>query len=65
MQREALEQNGLVDVDAVQRLLQKAGSAGAAFGERDEMALATVASLQLLHHQFVTDFQPARSRVAA
>jgi asparagine synthase (glutamine-hydrolysing) len=65
LQREALEQNGLVDVDAVQRLLQKANTAGAAFGERDEMALATVASLQLLHHQFVTDFQPARSRVAA
>jgi asparagine synthase (glutamine-hydrolysing) len=65
LQREALEQNGLVDVDAVQRLLQKASSAGAAFGERDEMALATVASLQLLHRLFIEKFEPVGSREAA
>ena len=62
LQKEALEQNGLVDADAVQRLLQKAGSAGAALGERDEMALATVASLQLLHHQFVDRLSSLRVR---
>ena len=65
LRKEALEQNGLVDGSAVQRLLQKAGSAGAALSERDEMALASVASLQLLHHLFVANFEPAGSRAAA
>jgi len=52
VQREPLERTGFANAAAVGKLLAKAG-AGAALGERDEMALATVASLQLLHHHFV------------
>ena len=51
---------GLVDVEAVQRLLQKAAS-GTTPGERDEMGLALVASSQLLHHLFVDKFSSATS----
>jgi asparagine synthase (glutamine-hydrolysing) len=58
-----LERSGLTDAAAVRRLLDKANGAG--LGERDEMALATIVSLQLLHHQFVAGFGPAAARSAA
>jgi asparagine synthase (glutamine-hydrolysing) len=52
LQTSELARTGLTDVAAVQKLLRKSGSdAGAS--ERDEMALAIVTSLQLLHHLFV------------
>jgi asparagine synthase (glutamine-hydrolysing) len=65
LHKEALEQTGLADAAAVDRLLQKARSAGATLSERDEMALATIASLQLLHHLFIEKFEPVGSREAA
>jgi asparagine synthase (glutamine-hydrolysing) len=52
VQREALERTGFANAAAIGKLLAKA-DAGTPLGERDEMALATVASLQLLHHHFV------------
>ncbi len=65
MRREALEKTGFANAAAFERLMQKAGPEGNTLSERNEMAVATMASLQLLHHQFVTDFQPSRVRVAA
>jgi hypothetical protein len=52
MRPDQLERTGLTDVRAVERLFQKS-SAGRALSERDEMGVAMVASLQLLHHFFV------------
>ena len=46
-----LERTGLTDSAAVRKLLQK--SAAGAASERDEMGLAIVASVQLMHHLFV------------
>lgn len=60
MRQEALKKNGFANASAIGKLLQKAGSGGNALSERDEMAIATVASIQLLQHQFVTDFPPSR-----
>ncbi len=51
LQEDELERTGLVSVPAARRLMQKADSG--AMSERDEMGLATVASLQLLHHHFI------------
>lgn len=53
---EALRHAGLANPDAIAKLMAKAGPQGAGLGERDEMALATVASLQLLNHLFVENF---------
>jgi asparagine synthase (glutamine-hydrolysing) len=53
---DALRQSGLANPDAIAKLMAKAAPAGAGLGERDEMALATVASLQLLNHLFVENF---------
>ncbi len=50
---DALRQSGFANPDAITKLLSKASPGGAGLGERDEMALATVASLQLLNHLFV------------
>jgi len=58
LEKDALERTGLIDSNVVERLMRKASS-GAVLGEREEMGLAVVASLQLLHHRFVADFQPA------
>jgi asparagine synthase (glutamine-hydrolysing) len=53
---QALRQSGLANPDAVAKLMAKAAPGGVGLGERDEMALATVASLQLLNHLFVENF---------
>jgi asparagine synthase (glutamine-hydrolysing) len=58
LERNALEASGLVNVDVVQRLLQKSKSEP--LGEREEMAMAMFTSLQLLHHLFVAGSRPAR-----
>ena len=42
--------------DAVRQLVMKL-DAGKPLGETDDMALAGVLSTQLLHHQFVENFQ--------
>jgi asparagine synthase (glutamine-hydrolysing) len=62
LSKQALEQTGFANPSAVEKLVQKATRCAADVSERDEMAVATIASLQLLHHQFVVDFQPMRSR---
>lgn len=61
---EALERSGLTNVGAVQKLLTKARS-GAALGERDEMGLALVVSLQLLDQLFVKDLNSKTSSINA
>jgi hypothetical protein len=48
---------------AVEKLLVKGAADGAAPSECNEMALATMASLQLLQHLFVDNFQPSGSEV--
>jgi asparagine synthase (glutamine-hydrolysing) len=62
---DSLRESGLSDVPAVEKLLQKAAAERGGFSERDEMALASVVSLQLLHHLFVANFNPVTSREAA
>ncbi len=62
---QALKDSGLTDVPAVEKLILKAADERTVLGERDEMALASVASLQLVHHLFVKDFRPASSQEAA
>ncbi|HEV7914925.1 MAG TPA: asparagine synthase C-terminal domain-containing protein, partial [Albitalea sp.] len=57
--RDALERTGFANAGAVEKLLSKAGPDGTGLGERDEMALSTVASLQLLNHLFVDNFKIA------
>ena len=52
LQPDALATTGLTSVKAVGTLLRKADAGTGAMSERDEMALATAASLQLLHHHF-------------
>ena len=49
---------GLADPAAVGKLLARA--AGGPANERDEMAIAAVASLQLLHHHFIANLAPQR-----
>lgn len=65
LRQNALEEFGFVNVAAFGKLIQKARTATGALSERDEMAVATVASLQLLQQQYVIDFQPSRDRAAA
>ena len=55
----ALREAGLFQPDAVTRLVAKVDQ-GLALGETDDMALAGVISSQLLHHQFLKNFQHAR-----
>lgn len=62
LHRDALQRTGLANAAAVEKLLQKASAEGAALSERDEMAVATLASLQVLHHRFVDSFQPVRQK---
>ncbi len=59
LQDHELEKTGLVAGPAARKLLQRAESG--ALGEREEMGLATIASLQLLHHHFVA--KPGRSNL--
>lgn len=56
---------GLVSVPATRKLLAKAEDSNGAISERDEMALAIVASLQLLHHQFVANLERSDLRETA
>ncbi|MDN5849698.1 MAG: asparagine synthase (glutamine-hydrolyzing) [Nitrococcus sp.] len=56
---EALQESGLVSVPAARKLLAKAADGDGVISERDEMALAIVTSLQLLHYQFVANFNRA------
>lgn len=65
LRREALQQTAFADPDGVGKLLHRAGTAGAALSERDEMAVAMMASLQLLHHLFVATGRPVRAGVIA
>jgi asparagine synthase (glutamine-hydrolysing) len=64
LHEDALRRSGFVSPAAVTNLLKKnAGSA--APSERDEIAIATAASLQLLHHQFVTQSPATRIEACA
>jgi asparagine synthase (glutamine-hydrolysing) len=56
LSKESVERSGFANAGAVERLLSKATVGG--LSERDEMAVATVASLQLLEHMFVTGKRP-------
>jgi asparagine synthase (glutamine-hydrolysing) len=64
LEKSELERAGLADVAAVQKLLAKC-AAGAALGEREEMGLALVTSLQLVHHSFVDSFASTMSSMSA
>ena len=61
MMEDELRQSGFANVAAFGKIMKKAAGHEAALSERDEMAVATMASLQLLQRQFVTDFKPSRS----
>jgi len=63
LSREALQRSGFANAPAVEKLLAKGAADGAAPSERNEMALATMASLQLLQHLFVDNFQPSGSEI--
>lgn len=57
LSRERLESSGLADADTASRLVAKAArNGGKMAGEREEMALVGVLTLQILHDQFVNDF---------
>lgn len=57
LQPEALAEAGIVQPGAMDRIMDRAGR-GEVLSERDDMTVALVASLQLLHHLFVADFRP-------
>jgi hypothetical protein len=61
--RDALQRNGFANAPAIEKLLAKGAADGAAPSERNEMALATMASLQLLQHLFVDNFRPSGSEI--
>ncbi len=61
MKEDELRRGGFANVTAFGKIMEKAARQEAALSERDEMAVATMASLQLLQHQFVTYFQPSQS----
>lgn len=62
LRKDALERTGFANASAIEKLMQKASADGAALSERDEMAVATLTSLQVLHHKFVDSFQPIRQK---
>jgi asparagine synthase (glutamine-hydrolysing) len=62
LQKEELKRTGFVNPLVVEKLMQKSGAHGAGLSERDEMAVATVASLQLLNNKFVENFAPTGSK---
>ena len=64
LEKSELERAGLTDVTAVQKLLAKC-AAGATLGEREEMALALVTSLQLVNYSFVDNFASTMSSMSA
>ena len=51
LQPDSLRRTGIVNHSALAKLFVKAGRVG--LSEREEMAIATTASLQLLHHHFI------------
>lgn len=59
LRAEALQDSGLVSVPVARKLMAKAVDGDRVTSERDEMALAIVSSLQLLHYQFVANFNRA------
>ncbi len=61
MKEDELRRGGFANVTAFGKIMEKAARQEAALSERDEMAVATMASLQLLQHQFVAYFQPSQS----
>jgi asparagine synthase (glutamine-hydrolysing) len=64
LHEEALQRTGYANPTAVAKLLNKNSSSDAP-NEREEMAIATVASLQLLHQHFVADFPATRIEACA
>jgi asparagine synthase (glutamine-hydrolysing) len=59
---DALEKSGLANASAFGKLMAKAGDDGRGLSERDEMAVATVTSLQLLNHLFIDNFKETAPR---
>ena len=59
LERDAVRNAGLVSAPAVEKLMRKGQDGKVPNSERDDMALATAASLQLLHHLFVAETQRA------
>jgi asparagine synthase (glutamine-hydrolysing) len=64
LDKSELERTGLTDTTAVQKLLAKC-AAGTPLGEREEMGLALVTSLQLVNYSFVDNFPIAPSSMSA
>jgi asparagine synthase (glutamine-hydrolysing) len=57
----AIRTTGLLDAEAIGLLLRKARADQGSLREREEMALATAVSIQLLHHHFVGPSLDGRS----
>lgn len=53
----ALQQSGMLNAAALTHLLDRVNAKASTLSERDEMAIATAASLQLVQHQFVNNFR--------
>jgi asparagine synthase (glutamine-hydrolysing) len=62
IQPEALERSGLANTPVFGKLMAKAGDDGRGLSEREEMAVAIVTSMQLIHHQFIDNFKETGSR---
>lgn len=61
---EKLAQYGYFNPKGVGQLTRKMKAAGASTGAKDDMALAAVVSLQLLHYHFVEHFRAHRFKLA-
>jgi asparagine synthase (glutamine-hydrolysing) len=59
LSQQALDEAGLFEAASVSRLVQKVCS-GAPLSEVEDMALVGILSAQLVHRQFVKDFQKPR-----
>ena len=59
---EALEKSGIANVATFTKLMAKAGVDGRGLSERDEMAVATVTSMQLLNSMFIDNFKETGTR---
>ena len=62
---ETIGRSPLLNAPAIKALLTKARNDRFPLSERDEMAVATMTSLQLIQHLFVDQFDPARTREAS
>lgn len=58
---DALEKSGIANAPVFTKLMAKAGEDGRGLSEREEMAVATVTSMQLLNHQFIENFKETDS----